>query len=175
MLLSTLVPVALLASAPFAVAAPFPGDGGSAYSGAGGNASGGGVTYAGDSARPDQDHNLLGALNLGHHDDDDNLIDAILRRRALVNLFSGNAGDGGDASSGEAHGGQGGNTNGVDGAGGNGGNVYSGAGGNAAGGNVVHNGDEGLELISLFSDNAGNGGKATSGYAYAGNGGDDHA
>lgn len=85
-------------------------------------------------------------------------------------------------------------SSGAPGTGGNGGSAYSGAGGNAAGGNVVHNGDEGLELISLFSskccfvissyrhkltinvpDNAGNGGKATSGDAFAGNGGDNQA
>ncbi|KAG9047579.1 hypothetical protein FS837_001984 [Tulasnella sp. UAMH 9824] len=176
---SALVPVAVLASTPFAIAAPFPGgDGGSAYSGAGGNASGGGVTYAGDSAHPGPEPDLLGLdlvdiSDITHHED--GLLDGIFRKRALINLFSGNAGDGGDASSGNAFAGQGGNTNGAPGTGGNGASAYSGAGGNAAGGNVVHNGDEGLELISLFSNNAGNGGKATSGDAFAGNGGDNHA
>ncbi|KAG8909336.1 hypothetical protein FRC01_007003 [Tulasnella sp. 417] len=177
---SALVPVAVLASTPFAIAAPFPGDGGSAYSGAGGNASGGGVTYAGDSAHPAPDHDLMGLdlvdiSEITHSNNEDGLLDGIFRKRALINLFSGNAGDGGDASSGNAYAGQGGNTSGAPGAGGNGGSAYSGAGGNAAGGNVVHNGDEGLELISLFSDNAGNGGKATSGDAYAGKGGDNQA
>ncbi|KAG9016652.1 hypothetical protein FRB90_002643 [Tulasnella sp. 427] len=176
MLFSTLVSVAVLASTPLVLAAPFPGDGGSAYSGAGGNASGGGVTYAGDSTHPNADHGILGLdlvdiSELAHHNVDDSLLEDILHKRALINLFSGNAGDGGDASSGNAYGGQGGSANGVPGAGGNGGSAYSGAGGNAAGGNVMHSGDEGLELVSLFSNNAGNGGKATSGDAFAGSGG----
>jgi len=78
---------------------------------------------------------------------------------ALLNLFAYNAGDGGDASSGNAIGGSRRSDSTANG------NAYTGTGGQANGGSV--NGDCGA-LINIFSGSAGDGGRATSGSAKGG-------
>ncbi|EIW70771.1 hypothetical protein TREMEDRAFT_17923, partial [Tremella mesenterica DSM 1558] len=81
---------------------------------------------------------------------------------------SGNAGHGGDASSGNAYGGYVSNTRRDGGA-----NAYTGVGGQANGGNLYKSGsstnhDLPLDMLNTLSGNAGNGGDASSGNAYGG-------
>lgn len=117
----------------------------------------------------------------GHHGDGGGLVD----------VWSGNGGDGGDASSGDAHAygqrasaysGPGGHAAGGSVSGGHhdkvwkrddggvrnkGAAAYTGPGGNASGGSVFGHGG----LIDLFSGNGGDGGDASSGSAHANGGG----
>ncbi|KDR84775.1 hypothetical protein GALMADRAFT_131566 [Galerina marginata CBS 339.88] len=139
-----------LAACHFAVAAPVPENQiANAYSGDAGNASGGSVIH----------NNAAGTRLLGG--------------LGLIKLFSDNAGRGGFASSGPAiaktpsahrDGAKGDNLY-SPGGNNNVGNAYSGAGGVADGGSVD---DAGKDLITIFSDDAGDGGMANSGFAASG-------
>ncbi|KAH8998746.1 hypothetical protein EDB86DRAFT_759625 [Lactarius hatsudake] len=106
----------------------------------------------------------------------------------LINTWSGNGGDGGDASSGDAHAysnrasaysGHGDHAAGGSVSGGrrdkvwkrdDGAEAFTGHGGNASGGSVLGHGGL-IDLIDIFSGNGGDGGDAISGSAYALGGG----
>ncbi|KAF8480975.1 hypothetical protein DFH94DRAFT_828471 [Russula ochroleuca] len=156
------------------------GSGAKAYSGAGGKATGGDIDRRALNVRASKASYLRfspqGKYGREHHDSD-----------GLVNVWSGNGGDGGNAQSGNAfasgygasaHSGPGGDASGGsvtddryekvgrrDGGNGrdSGAEAYTGAGGKASGGSVEGKGG----LINLFSGNGGDGGDASSGDAFA--------
>ncbi|WVQ98781.1 hypothetical protein IAU59_005912 [Kwoniella sp. CBS 9459] len=156
----------LVSAAPMAMP-----DGGSAYTGAGGSAVGGTLT----------ENNSATKGGLAGGDD-------------ILGVASGNAGDGGKASSGTAVGGQGSAVvSYVNGqpviTSSNGGSAYSGVGGNTNGGNINNNNNAGpyynnngyrygyygyesaaqnLDALNIASGNAGDGGDASSGAAVGG-------
>ncbi|KII93425.1 hypothetical protein PLICRDRAFT_673196 [Plicaturopsis crispa FD-325 SS-3] len=155
---TTIIFTVLAASLQLAAAAPWPLPrqimvrGGDAYTGAGGKAPGGSVVGSSGGFGSERTSGL-GSTG------------------GLVDLFSDNAGQGGDASSGPAGTGRrikfkgykaisSGGGSGGGGGGGSGSNAYTGVGGSAPGGSV--DGKTG-GLVELFSGNAGQGGEAGSG------------
>ncbi|KIY51390.1 hypothetical protein FISHEDRAFT_71014 [Fistulina hepatica ATCC 64428] len=104
-----------------------------AYTGASGSATGGSVSE--------------------HENETPDLLDDL-----GVDLFSGNAGEGGETMSGSANSNK--NNGGKPSHRGGNGSAYSGAAGDASGGSVVNTGPK---LLRLFSDNGGDGGSSISG------------
>ncbi|KAH9075832.1 hypothetical protein EDB83DRAFT_2515511 [Lactarius deliciosus] len=159
------------------------GPGAKAYTGPGGNAAGGDVgrrepinsqiqqENAVPSSLPSREFAASQNGGGGHHG-------------GLINAWSGNGGDGGDASSGDAHAysnrasaysGPGGHAAEGSVSGGrrdkvwkrdDGAEAFTGHGGNASGGSVFGHGGL-IDLIDIFSGNGGDGGDAISGSAYA--------